>query len=108
MRTSAEVLRRAIVMTSVASRASLEVTAHPRSQEISDRLLPWLESHGMASDIDPIERDLLATKFGALEASQETDGHWSGEGAVVMCWALHLTAQPPLDEQVDYTTLFEQ
>jgi hypothetical protein len=108
MRTSAEVLRRAIVMTSVAFRASLEATTHPRSYEISQRLLPWLETLGMASDIDPIEHDLLATALGKLHASQKTDANWSGEGAVVMCWALHLTAQPPHNEFVDYTSLFDK
>ena len=108
MRTSAEVLRRATVMTSVAFRASLEATPHPRSQQLSQRLLPWLETLGMASDIDPIEHDLLATAFGKLQASQKTDANWSGEGANVMSWALHLTAQPPYHEFVDYTVLFDR
>src|SRR4051812_7785268 len=84
MRTSSEVLRRAVVMTTVAFRASLEATIHPRSRELSQRLLPWLESLGMAGDIDPIEHDLLATPFGELETSQKTDAKWSGEGAFVM------------------------
>jgi len=108
MRTSAEVLRRAIVMTAVAFRASLEVTSHPRSDQLSQRLLPWLETLGLISDLDPAEHGLLATAFGGLEASQRTDANWSGEGANVMCWALHLTTRPPDHELVDPAILFDQ
>jgi hypothetical protein len=108
MRTPAEILRRAIVMTSVAFRASLEVTADTRCEELSRQVLPWLEEHGMASDIDPIERELLATVFGQLDASQHTDANWSGEGANIMFWALGLLAQPQYDEPLDYTRWFDR
>ncbi len=108
MRTPSEILRRAIVMTSVAFRASLEVSVHARCEELCGRLLPWLEEHGMAGEIDTTERELLATPFGQLDKSQQVDANWSGEGANIMCWALGLQSRPHYHEHVDYTHWFNQ
>jgi hypothetical protein len=82
-------------MGTLAFRASLEVTDHPRCGEVCDRLLPWLEQLGIGEEIDPIEREILATHHGRLVPSQRTDAYWPGEGAAIYCWALGLTTQTP-------------
>lgn len=108
MRTPIQVLRRAIVMTAIACRASLEAAADTPAEGASKQILPWIGGLGLLRDLDPIEHDLLATPFKGLDRSQQIDANWSGEGANVMCWALGLTAEPAPDVYVDYTPWFDR
>lgn len=85
-----------MILGAIAFRSSLEVTDHPRVAEVSQRLLPWLSEIGCESELDPIERELLATPLGQLSDSQKIDLHWAGEAAALFCWMLHLGE--PLNE----------
>jgi hypothetical protein len=86
-----QIAKRAVILGAVSFRSSLEVTAHPRVVEISGRLVPWLIEVGCESEVDPIERELLATPLGQLSDSQRSDARWAGEGAAVFCWMLKLS-----------------
>jgi hypothetical protein len=95
-RTPRQVAERAMILGAIALRASLEVTSHPRVVEISGGLLRWLSEIGCGDEIDPIERELLATPLGQLSDSQRIDANWAGEEAAFFCWTLNLG--PPLEE----------
>lgn len=85
-----QIAKRALVLGTLAFRASLEVTDHPRVLEISKQLLPWLRQIGCADELDPIEKEELATPLGGLSRSQKADVNWAGEGAMLFCWMLKL------------------
>jgi hypothetical protein len=84
------------VLGSLAFRASLEVTSHPRVLEFSKELLPWLRRIGCADELDPIEEEELATPLGGLSRSQKADLNWAGDGAMFFCWMLKLVG--PLED----------
>lgn len=87
-RSPQQIARRAVILGALAFRASLEVTDHPRTAAISQQLLPWLEQSGCAGNLDPIEREELATPLGDLSQSQLADVNWAGESATFFCWVL--------------------
>jgi hypothetical protein len=95
-RTPQQVARRAVILSAISFRSSLEVTDHPRVNEICQRLLPWLIETDCEDEIDPIERELLQTPLRQLSGAQKTDANWSGEAAAFFCWTLNLS--PPLKE----------
>jgi hypothetical protein len=95
-RTPQQVAKRALILGSIAFRSSLEVTDHPRVIEISQRLLPWLTEMECEDELDPIEREVLATPVGQLSDSQSIDANWAGEAAALFCWMLKLCE--PLEE----------
>lgn len=88
-REPATVARRALVLTVVAFRGSLEVTDHPRVIELSQRLVPWLDEIECRSELDPKERELLGTPLGQLSKSFLIDANWAGEAAAFFCWTLN-------------------
>lgn len=91
-----QLAKRALILGAIAFRSSLEVTEHPRVLQISQRLLPWLSDMGCEDQLDPIERELLATPLGQLSDSPRIDVNWAGEAAALFCWMLNLVA--PLEE----------
>ena len=108
MRTIVQIAKPAIVMTSLAFRASLEVTDHSRAKKASDRIPGWLGEQGVNDELDAIERDILETPYRQLEDRQRRDANWSGEGAWIMAWALKLVELPPNRETVDPRILVER
>ena len=100
-----QVARRALVLSTVAFRGSLEVTAHPRVDEAARRLLPWLAQIGCDGEVDPIEREQLATTLGQLSESQMVDLRWAGESAALFCWMLGLGVAPDPMRPTDATDL---
>jgi hypothetical protein len=93
-RTPQQVAERAIVLGTIALRASLEVSDDPRAQAFSERLLSWLRKLGCADELDPIERDLLLTPLGRLGPSLRLDANAAGEAATLFCWMLDLLPVP--------------
>jgi len=101
MRSAQQVAKRAIVMTTLAFRASLEVTDHSRSEEISGRLLNWLQRHAIADELDLIEREILEAPYRKMHQSQLTDATLAGEGACLFAWAIGLGDPLPKRESAD-------
>lgn len=108
MRGPKQVAKRALVATCLSFRASLEATEHPCSTSLSASILPWLTTHGLADELDPIEREILQTPYGQLRDDQIADANWSGEAAWVFAWAIGVVEQPPEIELVDYRILTQR
>jgi hypothetical protein len=92
-------------MTTMAFRASLEVTDHSRSEEIASRLFGWLRVQDLASKLDPIERETLESPYGTLHKSQLTDATLASEGASICSWAVAKASPPPESEPSDASEL---
>lgn len=90
-----QVAKRALILGALAFRSSLEVTDHPRTAAIAQQLLPWLERSGCSEEVDPTEREELASSLGGLSRSQLADLKCAGESATFFCWVLGLV--PALD-----------
>lgn len=101
MRTAQQVASRAVVMTTMAFRASLEVTDHSRIEEIATLLFGWLQDQGLASELDPIEREILESPYGTLHKSQLTDAMLASEGASICSWAVAKSSPPPESDSSD-------
>lgn len=104
MKESQQIAKRSLILATIALRASLETTDHPRAVELSQQLLPWLNRVGCGDEIDPVEREELATPLGDLSDSQKIDVNWAGEAATFFCWTLKvarpLEAQSPADQSL--------
>ncbi len=103
-----QVAKRTLVLGAIAFRASLEVTNHPRTVELSRRMLPWLREVNCDDEIDPIERDLLDTPLGCLGPSLRIDANYAGEAAAYFCWALGMAEPLPVVEAADQAQLLER
>lgn len=88
-------------MTTLAFRASLEVTDHSRSEGISGKLLDWLQRHAIADELDPMEREILDAPYRNLHRSQLTDSTLAGEGACLFAWAIGIGDPLPKREPAD-------
>ena len=102
-----QIARRAMVLGAIAFRASLEVTDHPRAVGLSERLLPWLAEVGCDGEVEPAERELLATACGRLTDGQRVDANWAGEDAMFLCWALGLVGPAPEAAPADASELLD-
>jgi hypothetical protein len=100
-----QVAKRALVSGALAFRSSLEVTDHPRVIELSERLLPWLNEIGCGDELDPIEREELATPLKHLSESQKIDVNCAGEAASFFCWALKLLGPLEVSTPTDQSVL---
>jgi hypothetical protein len=96
-----------VILGTIAFRSSLEVTNDPRVPGFSRRLLPWLGEVGCDDELDPIERELLATPLGQLSDSQSIDARWAGEGASFYCWTLKLLDPPAMTAPADPSPLLD-
>lgn len=107
MRTAQQVAERAIVMATLAFRSSLDITDHPRSVELANCLLGWLERHRLTAALGPTEREILAAPRGALNRTQMAEAVWSAEGACLLTWALGLGDPLPALEPADARPLVQ-
>jgi hypothetical protein len=101
MRNAREIAERAVVMTALAFRSSLEVADHPRSDELAGRLLGWLEQQQLGGVLDPIESEIFAAPRGTLARSQRTDATLAEEGACLFAWAISMGPPLPGTERAD-------
>jgi len=90
IRSAREIASRAMVYGALGFRASLEVTIHARSVEISGRLFSWLDELGLAGQIEPDHREILETAHGQLAPRDRTEAYWCGDGAAAFGWAVQV------------------
>ncbi len=73
-------------------RATLEGDATDPDRERARALMAaveeWLTASGADSELEPLERRILAAAPGSLSADDQARCGWLGEGAVVIAWAL--------------------
>src|SRR5262249_17935070 len=74
---------------------------HPRSAELSSRLLPWLEDLGLGEQIEEFHREILESAHGQLPPDQRTEAYWRGESAAVLGWSVRILDKPDLESPVD-------
>ena len=103
---------RAIVLTALAMRSSLEDEQEP-AMPLRDvgagasgaahrmrhrELLQWLEDVDALPECEPRERQLLEAEIGSLASQEAIDASWELEGAVVLAWAMGCMELPPFDQ----------
>lgn len=94
LREPTQVARRAIILTTIAFRGSLETMRQFRAVELSVELLPWLREIGIDDELDPIERAELETACGRLSPAQRLDTRVAGEAASFLIWTLNRGERP--------------
>lgn len=97
-----KVARRALALTAVAARATLELDAEQLDspEELRKRLTAWLESLDIGDELEPQEWKVLQRPVGTLEQQDFINAMWRVEGLAVLAWALGLCEMPPDDELV--------
>ena len=60
---------------------------------------------GIADELDPIERELLATPYGEFRRDQRIDAENSCEAAEVLCWVIGLLDRPEKWELADHNAI---
>ncbi|HEY4528798.1 MAG TPA: DUF4272 domain-containing protein [Luteimonas sp.] len=92
---AATVLRRALVLFSVAARAAMETdAARADAAQWQARMLGWVERTGLEAALEPDESRLLRASPGSLAEAETRDASWRAEGVYVLAWALG--GHPPL------------
>jgi hypothetical protein len=100
--TPERVVRRALALTAVAARATLEIDspklkapeAHRR------RLLDWLQGLDIDDELEPDEWKVLQRRVGGIEKQNHVNAMWRVEGLAVLAWALGRHKLPSDDELV--------
>jgi Domain of unknown function (DUF4272) len=96
------VAARAMVLSAVSCRGAIESDAGKAGAEaLRQRILPWLEDIGAASELEPAEAALISTPLGKLDSRTCVDATWQSEGVQVLAWALHCAKLPPAHVQCD-------
>jgi hypothetical protein len=107
--TAERVARRALALAAVAARATLELDAPQLEDPEADRarLLEWLGSLDIGSELEPDEWKVLQRPVGGIERQDHINAMWRVEGLAVVAWALHLYELPPDDELVVPVDLYD-
>ncbi|RYD18745.1 MAG: DUF4272 domain-containing protein [Verrucomicrobiaceae bacterium] len=96
--TKDRVVRRAWAIAAVTCRAFLEISDNPHeAAAIHSRLLAWIDTVGLHSELEPAELEMIETELGELDQRATTNGTWRAEGLVVLAWALGKAEIPPHD-----------
>lgn len=97
--TPQRVARRALAMTALTVRATLELDApHIKAPEQQRRaLLDWLESLDIGDELEPNEWKVLQRPVGLIEQQDFINAVWRVEGLAVLAWALRRFKLPPDD-----------
>lgn len=96
------VARRALVMSAVVSRGSIDAgVGQAEAESLPERILKWLEQLELEASIEPPEYDILHAPLGKLTDKQVIEATWSVEGLSIMSWALCQLDLPRHDQQVD-------
>jgi hypothetical protein len=90
------VAARALVLSAVSFRGLVERDAHhPEAEERRQKVVDWLDSIGVADEMEPAEVALLSTPLGRLDQKATMNATWKSEGMVVLAWALNHAKLPP-------------
>lgn len=65
-----------------------EPAGRARFQAFVDRVLQWVDRSDLATDLSPLERDLLATPLGDLNHRRVFEYSWRLQSAPALLWAL--------------------
>jgi tetratricopeptide (TPR) repeat protein len=101
-RPSAErVARRAMVLSLVVYRASLEqFVGEAKYETLHRRLSEWVKRLDLAAELEKDERAILRAPLGRADEQACLDASWRVEGLGVLAWALKRLELPLYDDQV--------
>ncbi|TWT29415.1 DUF4272 domain-containing protein [Blastopirellula retiformator] len=107
--TAQRVARRALALTAVAARATLEMDAPQldEPEELRARLLEWVAALEIDDEFEPDEWKVLQRPVGNLEPQDHLNAMWRVEGLTVLAWALGRFDLPPDDELVVPMELYQ-
>jgi hypothetical protein len=107
--TPCRVAKRALALTAVAARATLEFDApqldDPETQR--RRLIDWIESLDIGDEFEPEEWKVLQRPVGNIEQQDHLNAMWRVEGLAVLAWAIRRHELPPDDELVVPADLYQ-
>jgi hypothetical protein len=92
------VARRALILTSVGLRGSLERERPTDAESRRLDLLHWLTEVGLDDECEDDELALLDSEIGTIDEQSMIDAVWRSEGAVALGWGLGICDLPPHDE----------
>jgi hypothetical protein len=97
-----EVARRALVLSGVVCRAFIEDDKDEKSRRVmAEETRAWFDQLGLWPYLEPYEREIIDTEFGAMSRHLAIAGTWFVEGLAILAWALRRGKFPPHDKQVD-------
>lgn len=100
------VARRALALTAVAARATLELDeSKPDDHRI--QILEWINDLNSADELEPHERKLLGRRVGSLKEQEFVATMWQVEGLAILVWALNLAPAPAYDKLVIPADVYE-
>jgi hypothetical protein len=100
--TAARVAGRALVLTAVVCRSTIEADAGSGDAEALQRgVLDWVGELDLTADAEESELALLRAPLGTLSERQASDGAGRSESLVVLAWALGRCEMPAYDVQAD-------
>lgn len=107
--TPERVARRALALTAVAARATLELDREKVEQPDSQRqrMLKWIDALGIGDELEPEEWKVLQRPVGKLDERSFINSMWRVEGLAVLAWALQRYELPPDDELVIVDVLYQ-
>lgn len=96
------VVRRALALTAVAARATLEMDAPEldEPEQLRSQLLDWVAALEIDDEFEPDEWKVLQRPVGGLEQQDHINAMWRVEGLAVLAWALSRHDLPPDDALV--------
>lgn len=102
LKSANRVVRRALVLSALVCRGSIEKgAADPDAEAVHDRLLSWLTQLTLWDEVEPSEETMLRAPLGQLKPKDVIQAIWYVEGLAVLAWALKYFEFPKHDEQVD-------
>jgi hypothetical protein len=104
--TAQRVARRALALTAVTARAILEQDWRSRHPKEHPRLLDWVQTMEIGSELEPDEWEVLQRPLGRLDQRQQINATRRLEGLVILAWALGRSPIPPHDKLVKYKRLW--
>lgn len=100
--TAVAVARRALILSGVVCRASLEgIADESHVHEAATNIHGWFDELGLWPYVEPLERTILQAPFSSMPEWQEIPGTWFAEGLAILAWALNRCEFPPHDRQVN-------
>lgn len=100
--TAEQVARRALILSAVVCRSSIDGGAgDPDAEALPPRIREWLKQGRLVDHLEPWESKLLESPLGELPQQQVFRATWAVEGLAVLGWALHRLEFPSHDELVD-------
>lgn len=103
------VARRALALTAVAARATLELDRKhvDEPDKHRQRILTWIEETGFGDELEPDEWEVVQRPVGRLEQQSFINSMWRVEGLAVLAWALQLHELPPDDTLITPTEIYQ-